>query len=262
MSYRWLQLKFIWEYAGYLHLYDIPPLEIIYKFINVLDKKDIRSIYYKFSKTKTSQKVFETDIATLDKIKTGPFKEGTFGAEFKTFMNKEGAVDLFNFGKWGDKTEGKTNIKKFFKHSVLQHDLIHFFNDYDMSPMGEVGVLSFNLAKEWRESYATILYASFLMSIRNTFLPSKYPRDLPWYIAIKYSALVVFCRVVVEGWRRGKRAPWFMDVDWNKYLDVDLQQVKKELQLKEAPKYWLEVQPIWNRVMNNYTQENATINRT
>ena len=128
-----------------------------------------------------------------------------------------------------------------------------------MSPMGEVGVLSFNLAKEWRESYATILYSSFLMSIRNTFLPSKYPAGC---MSIKYAPVIVFCRIVREGWRRGKRAPWFMDIDWNKYLDVDLQQVKKELQLEESPKYWVEIEPVWKKVMKNYKHKNATINRT
>ena len=53
-----------------------------------------------------------------------------------------------------------------------------------------------------------------------------------------------------------------MDIDWNKYLDVDLQQVKKELQLEESPKYWVEIEPVWKKVMKNYKHKNATINRT
>lgn len=249
MKQRWLQLKFIWEYATHLQTDNNPPLDLIFKFINELDKKEVKTIYHKFSKTETSQKVFDSEVCVLDKIKTGNFEPGTFGAEFQTWMRNNDMVDLFKFGYEG---KGTTNISKFFKHTVMEHDLIHFLNGYDTSPVGEVGVLSFNLAREWRESYATILYASFLMSIRNTFLPSKYPADTPWYIAIKYSALVVFCRIVMEAWRRGKRAPWLMDVDWDKYLNVDLQQVKKELKIEEAPKYWIEVQPVWKRALRQY----------
>lgn len=260
MKQRWLQLKFICEYAKHLHLYDVPPLELIFKFINELDKKDVKKIFSKFNKTQTATKVFKANTAVLDKLKTDTFVPGTLGFEFQSWLkNSEGAVDLFKFGYEGKDT---TKVGKFFKQAVMQHDLIHFLNGYDTNPMSEVGVLSFNLAKEWRESYATILYSSFLMSIRNTFMPSKYPSNMPWYKAIKYSAAFVFCRVVIEGWRRGKRAPWFMDVDWDKYLNVNLQQVKKDLKLEQPLKYWPHVQPIWETLLYKHKDNGITVNRT
>ena len=148
----------------------------------------------------------------------------------------------------------------------MQHDLIHFLNGYDTTPFGEVGVLSFNLAREWRESYATVLYASFFTCLRNTFLPSKYPPNTSWWLLLKHTPIVAFCRLVVEGWRRGKRAPWILDVDWEEYLDVDLQQVKKELLLDNTPKYWNEVNPIWKKALKHYKdyaeKHGTTTNRT
>ena len=71
---------------------------------------------------------------------------------------------------------------------------------------------------------------------------------------------------MVEGWRRGKRAPWILDVDWEEYLDVDLQQVKKELLLDNTPKYWNEVNPIWKKALKHYKdydlKHGTTTNRT
>ena len=55
-----------------------------------------------------------------------------------------------------------------------------------------------------------------------------------------------------EGWRRGKRAPWFMSVDWEAYLNVDLQVVKKELNLQEQPKFWMRMSPMWAVVREQY----------
>jgi len=263
MKQRWLQLKFIWEYATHLQTDSNPPLDLIFKFIYGLDKKDIIKNFNRFNKTETSKKVFEAEVDVIDKIKTGTFKPGTFGHEFQTWLSKNNMVDLFTFGY--ESKSSNIKRKKFFKYNTMEHDLIHFLNGYDTTALGEVGVLSFNLAKEWREGYATILYSSFIMSIRNTLLPSKYPPKTPWYIAIRYSPIMIFCKIVIEGWRRGKRAPWFMDVDWDKYLDVDLQQVKKELQLEDPPKYWTKIQPMWRRVLLQYKRyarkHGATTNR-
>ena len=86
MKQRWLQLKFIWEYATHLQTDSNPPLDLIFKFIYGLDKKDIIKNFNKFSKTETSKKVFEAEVDVIDKIKTGTFKPGTFGHEFQTWF--------------------------------------------------------------------------------------------------------------------------------------------------------------------------------
>ena len=101
MKQRWLQLKFIWEYATHLQTDNNPPLDLIFKFINELDKKEVKTIYHRFSKTETSQKVFDSEVCVLDKIKTGKFEPGTFGAEFQTWMRNNDMVDLFKFGYEG-----------------------------------------------------------------------------------------------------------------------------------------------------------------
>ena len=254
MSTFWLRAKFIWEYATHLQTDNNPPLELIFKFVDTLDKKDTLSHMRRFGKTDTSKVVYSENRSARYTILEEDFPPDSFGDEFKRWLNQDGyIVDLFKISLVPGRRDRKdTRFSRYAEHTMLQHDLIHFFNGYDTSPIGEVAVLSFNLAREWRKSYATILYASLLMSIRNTFMPSKYPKGTPIIIMLKYSPIAVFCNMVIEGWRRGKRAPWFMDVDWNKYLNVDLQQVRKELQLEEPAPYWQKVQPIWKRVLRHY----------
>ncbi len=268
MKHRWKQIKFAWEYATHFQTDNAPPLDIIFKFVNELDKKETKTIYSIFCKTEAAQKLFESDTHVLDKIKTGNFEPGTFGAEFQSWMQDNNMVDLFKFG-YEARTGKANNVSKFFKSTVMEHDLIHFFMGYDTTPFGEVGVLSFGLAREWRESFATILYASFFMAIRNTFQKEKYPPNTKLWMLIAYNPFFVFCRTVVEGWRLGKRGPWFMTVDWDKYLNVDLQQVKKELKLDIKPKYWHKIAPMWRVMLRQYklyaakkSNRSSTIHRT
>ena len=250
MKQFWLKIKFMWEYSTSLQTDNNPPLELIFKFMNGLDRKNLKKIYKKYRKTETGKKVFSRNYSVLDKVQTGNFKSGTFGAEFQTWLrDSDGAVDIFKINYPG---KDDTKLGKFFKESTMQHDLIHFLNGYDTTPLAEVGVLSFNLAKEWRESFSSIIYSSFIMSIRNTFMPSKYPSGISWYEVFKYSPIVVFIGVVIEGRRRGKRAPWLMEVDWDSYLNVDLQEVKKELKLQEGLKYWNDIQPVWKKTLSHY----------
>ena len=38
----WIRLKFIWNYATHLQTDANPPLELIFKFVDTLDKKDTK----------------------------------------------------------------------------------------------------------------------------------------------------------------------------------------------------------------------------
>ena len=58
MSTFWLRAKFIWEYATHLQTDNNPPLELIFKFVDTLDKKDTLSHMRRFGKTDTSKVVY------------------------------------------------------------------------------------------------------------------------------------------------------------------------------------------------------------
>lgn len=251
----WTRLKFIWHYATHLQTDSNPPLELIFKFVDTLDKKDTKQHIKNFNKLEISKKIYSEKLPVRLQVKKNNYPKGSFGAEFKKWSSSDDhIVDLFTLSLVPYRATRKknTNFNKFAEATMLEHDLIHFFNDYDTSPIGEVAVLSFNLAQEWRRSYATILYASFFMSIRNTFLPSKYPKDTPFWVKLRYSPIEIFCRIVFESWRRGKKSKWFLAVDWESKLNKPYKEVLEELNLANKPKYWKKIQPIWARALRHY----------
>tara|TARA_R110000787_G_C13341204_1_gene438196 strand:+ start:41 stop:808 length:768 start_codon:yes stop_codon:yes gene_type:complete len=247
---RLIQLRLILNYANHFQTDVKTPLPVIFEFVHNLDKDRVKQLFRTFAKTPVAKKVFASDKTVIDLIKTGSFAPGTFGACYKEWMANDKLEDVFSAYY---PTNSKSKLSKFLHTAVMEHDIIHFINGYDTSTFGEIGVLAFNLAREWRASYASILYASALMAFRNTFNPHKYPKVGFWKNFI-HNPFIVFCRTVIEAWRRGKRAPWFMTVDWEAYLNVDLQIVKKELNLVEPPRYWLKIAPMWAKVHKQYLE--------
>ena len=255
MKELFIRAKFVWEYATHLQTDSNPPIELIFKFVDTLDKKNTRKHIRNFNNLAISKKIYNQELPLRLAIKEQDFEKGTFGYEFKKWMgDDEHIVDLFTLSLVPFRATRKKNTKfnKFAEQTMLQHDLIHFLNNYDTSPIGEVCVLSFNLAHEWRESYATILFASLLMSIRNTFMPSKYPKNTPLFVKLRYSPLWVYIRLVVESWLRGKKSKWFLTIDWSQYLNTPIDEVKKDLGLDNEARYWERVQPIWARALRHY----------
>lgn len=264
MNEFFIRCKFIWEYATHLQTDNNPPLELIFKFVDTLDKKDTKEHIKKFNKTYVSSKVYDAELPIRLKVKEENYPVGSFGYEFKKWSSSDDhIVDLFQLSLVPYRATRKknTNFNKFAEATMLQHDLIHFLNGYDTSPIGEVCVLSFNLAKEWRKSYATILFASFLMSIRNTFLPSKYIKNTPLLTKLKYSPIWVYLRLVIESYRRGKKSRWFLSVDWDWYLHQPLETVLETLNLNHKPTYWEKVNPYWSLIHKHYIRYAKTNKR-
>ena len=204
-QYRVTQAKLVWMYFQVFQTDRQSPLPLIFKFVNSLDKVKLKEIYRRFKKCEHASRVLKSKTHVLDIIDDGDFEPGTFGAEFKAWSKRDTVLDVFSVYY---PTKKITPLSQFLRSSVMEHDLIHFFNEYDTSSYGEIGVLSFHLAKEWRESYASILYSSAIMAFRNTFIPAKYPRGKSLLYNLIYNPFVVFLLTVREGWRRGKRAPY------------------------------------------------------
>ena len=122
-------------------------IDQIFGFVQALDKKRNIKLVNKFNKSKVSKKIY-TEMSDIDKLKKRRFKKGTFGSDFKKFIGSM-KHDLFKESMKTIKTKTKKE-EKFYQRAMYQHDVIHFLNDYDTSPVGEVMVLSFNLGREWR----------------------------------------------------------------------------------------------------------------
>ena len=230
-------------------------IDQIFGFVQALDKKRSQKLMKKFDESEVAKKVYK-DLSDIEKIKKRKLKKGTFGHEFKKF-NADMKHDLFIESMKTLKPRNNKE-KKFFKRAMFQHDLIHFLNDYDTTPVGEVMVLSFNLAKEWRWSYFAILFSSFFMALRNSFDSRKmYPGTL--YQKIKFSPLISFCKLVREGYKHGKQTDWLMTVDFDNLYDLPTNQVKRKLNITPS-KYWLFILPFWTELHKQYKQVSKNYN--
>ena len=131
-----------------------PDLKQVFSFIHELDETRNKKIQIKWQQYPVAYKVY-TGKSYLKNIKSNIFEKNTFGYDLQKWFQADN-YDLVkeSFGT----IIIKNNLDaKFWEHTTFQHDVIHFLNDYDTSPIGEVMVLSFNLAKEWRWSYFAIL---------------------------------------------------------------------------------------------------------
>ncbi len=208
------------------HQYDLEPLtpntpiECIYDIINTLDKKDTIQRLQEFkrwpvSKTLVNGKSFQ------EKIKEGNFSPGTFGAEYKKWLVDDNFMDLVLIALGSQKTKSKL-LDAYIKNSVITHDLVHFLNGYGTDSIGEVNVLSFDLAREWRASWSTIV------------------GFLGWFSLKRHGlrAFIVYVRWCTEAYLRGRRAVDFMYTDWEQMFDLPLDEVKRKVGIYDKPKLW------------------------
>ena len=222
-------------------------LDQIFGFVQALDKKRNVALLKKFNNSVVAKKVY-ADISDIDKLKKHRFKKNTFGYDFKKYISSM-KHDLFKESMKTITAKSKKE-EKFYQRAMYQHDLIHFLNDYDTSPVGEVMVLSFNLAKEWRWSYFAILFSSFFMALRNSFDPKKtFSGSL--YQKIKFSPLLSFCKLVKEGYKHGKQSDWLMTIDYDDLYHLPTTEVKERLGITPS-KYWLFILPFWSVMHEQY----------
>ena len=58
----WIRLEFIWNYATHLQTDANPPLELIFKFVDTLDKKDTKQHIKMFNSLDVSKKIYNAKL--------------------------------------------------------------------------------------------------------------------------------------------------------------------------------------------------------
>lgn len=196
-----------------------PSLDALFKIIKELDYKSDKQNIKKFDKQPISMKLYLEEQHLLDYVRTHEFKKDTFGYDLKEFWSDQ-SVDLLKEYASRIKTKDAKS-KRFTDLFWMNHDIIHFINGYNTTPLAEVAVLSFTLAQEKRPSFILFILAGWFVSMKHGFMN-----------AIRYP------RICYEGYKRGKQSEWFMTVDWKQHLDKTTQEVKELLNLDKPPKFW------------------------
>ena len=228
-------LKFLFYYLKSKNVETNPNVNVLLKIIKELDSKSDKINISKFEKHTIAEKLYKEKQHLLDYIKTHKFKKDTFGYDLKKFWSNQ-TVDLLK--EYASKVKHKNRKRKRFGDLFwIQHDIIHFINGYNTTPLAEVAVLSFTLAQEKRSSFVLFIIAGWIISFKHGFIN-----------AIRYP------KICYEAYKRGKQSEWFMIVDWKQHLNKKTIDVKKLLNLVKPPKYWNEY---FNEYMklHNYLKE-------
>ena len=219
-------LKFLFYYLKSKNVETDPSVDVLLEIIKELDNKSDKINISKFEKHPISKKLYKEKQHLLDYIKTHKFKKGTFGYDLQKFWSIQ-SVDLLK--EYASKVKHKNKDRKRFGDLFwIQHDIMHFLNGYNTTPLAEVAVLSFTLAQEKRSSFVLFILAGWIISFKHGFIN-----------AIRYP------RICWEAYRRGKQSEWFMTIDWKEHLNKTTNEVKKLVNLEEEPKFW-------NKFLNEY----------
>jgi ubiquinone biosynthesis protein COQ4 len=95
------------------------------------------------------------------------------------------------------------------------HDVFHVVGGYGRDLLGEASVLAFTFAQTWNLGIGFLLF----VVLRRTGLRSEPGR------------------MIREGFRRGRRATWLVDLDWEALLLQPIDRLRQDLRLGPLPIY-------------------------
>ena len=231
-------LKFLFYYLKSKNVETNPSVDVLLQIIKELDSKSDKQNIKKFDSHPIAKKLYEEEQHLLDYINTHEIDKDTFGYDLKEFWSEQ-SVDLLK--EYASKVKHKNKDRKRFGDLFwIQHDIIHFLNGYNTTPLAEVAVLSFTLAQEKRTSFILFILAGWFVSMKHGFVN-----------AIRYP------RICYEGYKRGKQSEWFMTIDWKEHLNKKTTDVKKLVNLAKPPKLWNEFLDEYMRLHNHLKKKAA-----
>ena len=238
-------IKFLKAYtSGESHVN--ADLNLIMTMVNELDKNCDKKLKEKFNKNKYSKTFYKQEDLKAT-VLNNKYKKGTLGQELKNFWENN-TDDLFQKNFNLAQTKGKKNIA-FMKGLLNEHDVIHCVNKLDSTPLAEVSVLAFTIAKGFRWSFFFICIASVLLAIKNSFGKNAIRGN--FFFKLKYAPAISVIRLIKEGYKNGKKTTWFMTVNWHDYLNTPINQVRQELNIQEFP-VWQDIKPKWYQLLKHY----------
>jgi ubiquinone biosynthesis protein COQ4 len=148
--------------------------------------------------------------------------EGSLGRAYLAFVERENisAAGIRDAGK-----KGMTNVVPIpppydWVHARMRdtHDLWHAATGYSGDVLGETALLAFTFAQTWNPAIALIIAIGLAKSIH-------FPNG------------AASRRTIFDGFRRGRRAAWLPGQEWEKLLELPVEEVRSKLSLEAPPVY-------------------------
>jgi ubiquinone biosynthesis protein COQ4 len=146
--------------------------------------------------------------------------EGSLGRAYLAFMESEGItaegiVAASEEGRREPAEKSAPDVAYFEQRMRDTHDLWHAVTGYRGDVLGEAALLGFSFAQTRNPAIALIVLAALLKT-----------REAP-----------EARRLIVEGFRRGRRASWLVDMEWESLLALPVEEVRARLGVDAPPVY-------------------------
>jgi len=155
-----------------------------------------------------------------DRARLAALPAGTLGRAYYDFisaehLSAEGLVAVSNLRETLNPGEDMTLFRE---RARDMHDLLHVVTGYGRDPLGEACLQAFTFAQSGLKGSAVIAIAVARKIARAR------PGQPVW-------------RAIFEGYRRGRRAGWFISADWEHLLDQPLEAVRAQFHVASSTYY-------------------------
>lgn len=160
------------------------------------------------------------DITVLlrDREALARLPEGSLGRAYLAFMESEG-ISAEGIVEASDKgrvaPDGSADLVYVKERMRDTHDLWHAVTGYRGDVLGELALLGFTFAQTKNPAIGLIVLAALTMKVRDA----------------------ESAKLVADGFRRGVRASWLVDIEWEALLALPVEEVRARLSVDAPPAY-------------------------
>jgi ubiquinone biosynthesis protein COQ4 len=193
----------------------------VFVIINALAGNSGERQFRRFATSPVGKRVLaeERDILAVvsDRDTLNALPDGSLGKAYAAFMTAEkisadGLVDASEKGG-GKRNRDDVDRLRYGMRMRDSHDLWHVATGYNRDLLGEAMLLAFTFAQTRNPGIGVIVAMAFL----------------------KAGSIPSARRMILQAYRRGRRAQWLPGADWEHLLSRPLDEVRRELGLQDLP---------------------------
>jgi ubiquinone biosynthesis protein COQ4 len=195
----------------------------VFEIVDALSGNSGERLFQRFRRSENGARILAEGrslLATLDdRAALKALPPGSLGRTYADFAERE---QITGQGLADASTAGRSvrdlgpERRLFFDRLRDMHDLWHVATGYGRDLVGEAALLAFSFAQTRNPGVGFIVAVAFLRARGE----AAFARPL-----------------ILEGWRRGRRAAWLPGQDWEALLALPLETVRERLGLGAPPTY-------------------------
>jgi ubiquinone biosynthesis protein COQ4 len=202
---------------------DPDDLPQVFTIIESLSGTTVERIARRMRASDSGRRLLETQPDVVDRLADrdalARLPEGSLGRAYLAFVESENisADGIRAAGAMGAQHLDELPAPLDFVHRRMRdtHDLWHAAVGYKGDVLGETALLAFTFAQTWNPAIALILAIGLVKTVGR---PDAR-------------------KVILDGFRRGRKAAWFPAQDWESMLSLPVEEVRRRLALESPPVY-------------------------